>query len=88
MTETPSPEAATAPEAPKPGAAVSKRLASLLAAFVLLQARRFGVDTETLNILLDLADFVIGAGVVTHWSAPAIRAALAKAKRERAKDVT
>lgn len=52
MTDTPSPEAATAPEAPKPGAAVSKRLASLLAAFVLLQARRFGVDAETLDLLL------------------------------------
>lgn len=69
----PAPEAAPAvAEAPEPFKAavaspfLSKRMAALIAALGVVASRRFGLDPETTELLLQVAEAVLFGGALSH----------------------
>ena len=63
----------------------SKRLGTLIAILLTAQLRRFRLDAETEAVLFDLVEYGAMAGLGSHWLAPVVRQAVAKAKRDKAK---
>lgn len=60
--------------------AVSKRLATLLAALLATQVRRLGLDPDDVAMLYEIVDLLLVTGLSAHWLTPALRKALSKGK--------
>lgn len=63
-------------------AAVSKRLVTLIAAVLVTQVRRLGLDPDDVAILYEVVDGLLVVGLGSHWLAPMLRKSVAKAKKD------
>ena len=74
----------TAPVSP----AVSKRLVTLIAAVLVTQLRRLGLEPDDMALLYDVIDLLLVSGVGAHWLVPVLRKSVAKAKTDTAAKVS
>lgn len=69
-------------------AAVSKRLVTLIAAVLVTQVRRLGLESDDVALLYEVVDGLLLAGLGSHWLAPMLRKSVAKAKKDSAPKVS
>ena len=60
--------------------AISKRIATLIAALVATQVRRLGLEPDDVTLLYEAVDILLVVGLGSHWLTPALRKALSKGK--------
>ena len=60
--------------------AISKRIATLIAALLATQVRRLGLEPDDVALLYEAVDILLVVGLGSHWLTPALRKALSKGK--------